>query len=101
MTQLRGIMSDVRISPNRRLLAELIALYLDAKSNEDRAIFRMLLIVTYGDSKRINWIDNADPTPGPTSRSDAEAGTMLKDVMASLTDRVTPKEPDVTDERAS
>lgn len=76
------ILGDDRLSPNRRFLAEMIALYLDAdqpprKNNgvtidtskpfdaeaaaADKKFFQNVIIAQFGNAKNIQWLDSQDP----------------------------------------
>lgn len=96
------ILGDDRLSPNRRFLAEMIALYLDAdqparKNNgvtidtskpfdavqgaADKKFFQNVIIAQFGNAKNIQWLDSQDPDgtyEPPTERIEREAIDTLR-----------------------
>ena len=92
--QIRGILSDSRLLPNRRLLAELVSLYLDAKKDDDRMLFRMLIIRQFIETnKKVNWNDVDDPGPiEQIGRDDREAAASMKSIWADIESVLKPKE---------
>lgn len=74
------------MSPNRALLAQVLAMYFDTETDEERTLIHMILVVQFGDPRHIKWLDAYDPPSSEThlSRGDAAATDKMRDVFASI-----------------
>lgn len=83
------LLADVRLSPNRALLAQMLAMYFDLVKTDDQDMMRALLMCVFGNPKLIKWFDNEDPPSEEThlSRRDAAATEKIRDVFASILNR--------------
>lgn len=74
-----------QITGNRRLLAEMLAIWLDSDGDEKEFI-QNIIAATFGSAQRTRWNDPEDPTQKPADQSNAtkEATADLKDVLALL-----------------
>lgn len=84
--QLLSIMQDVRLHPNRRLLAEMLSLCLDAKIGAPRDLLVSILVANFGSPDKLRWTDKESGLPAerfPTGRE-----TEATDQMRSIFDTV-------------
>lgn len=94
-SDLNRIIRDVRLSPNRAMLAILISMREDAETDEDRLIYTTILLSTFGDPKHIKWLDAEDPPSTEThlSRNDAAQTAKVKEFYTNLAASISnPKE---------
>lgn len=77
------ILRDVRISPNRSLLAEIIALWIDA-DEEERPFIKALIAAQYINSRTIQWKDEEDPPSDGPTKLDLEKGQEIRSAMADV-----------------
>lgn len=86
---LNRLLADVRLSPNRALLAELLALYFDVVKTEDQELLRSLLVATFGNPRLIRWMDNEDPPSDEKflNRGDQAATEKIRDVFSEILKR--------------
>lgn len=85
-TVLNRLLKDIRLSPNRALLAEMLAIYFDVVKPEDQEMLKSLLIGSFGNAKLIRWYDNEDPPSEEKflSRRDAAATEKIRDVFSEI-----------------
>jgi len=80
---LTKILKDDRISPNRRLLGEMLHLWLDAETVEDKQQLMSLIQATYGSPKRTTWKDGeCSDIETSFSKAEADAQESLKKFFA-------------------
>lgn len=76
-TNLNHLMKMETLAPSRRQLAQMLTLWLDAKTDRDRNVIEALLLQVWrGSSKWKEMDDPADPT-GPT-KAEREADVKLQ-----------------------
>ena len=57
---LNRILADVRTEPRLATLVELLALHLDAETENTEKLYEHILISEFGDPKRIKWVGKDD-----------------------------------------
>lgn len=85
-TVLNRLLADVRLSPNRALLAQMLAMYFDVVKPEDQELMRSLLVNVFGNPRLIKWMDNEDPPSDEThlTRRDAAATQQMREVFSQI-----------------
>ena len=99
VANLNRILKDDRISGSRRLLAQTLAMWIDAE-DDDRKTLSLVLIGTFGfDPRRVWWKeDDEEGVPEPeTTRLDLDTRKQLRDVFADIFNDV---KSDVKEENA-
>jgi hypothetical protein len=82
---LNRLLRDERISPNRSLLAEVLSMWLDAESDEEKAFVQDLIKNVWANPKRVRWIDEDDPQEEANRTNlEQEARDKIKDVFDQL-----------------
>lgn len=82
-TVLHRILKDERLSPNKRLLGEMLYLWLDVDDPENKKEIMSLIQATYGSPRRVLWKDGDSPQLIPSlSKIEAEAQASLKEFFA-------------------
>lgn len=78
---LNKLLRDDRISPNRRLLAQLLAMMLDANTEEDRQFLKTLMLESFAPGRRATkWTDDEDPAGESNSLLDQQSGSEINSV---------------------
>lgn len=74
-----------QLTGNRRLLAEMLAIWLDSEG-EEKEFIQSIIASTFGSAQRIRWTDPEDPTQKPADQSNLTKETTadLRDVLALL-----------------
>ena len=94
---LNQILKDTRLSPNRRLLAELFRLWLDCEDRNEKAILLQIIVANYGSSQRPYWLDKTDdgkPKQFPVNSMDIKASDALKKYFEAIEQGQEPPEID-------
>ncbi len=79
---LNKILADERLQPNRKLLAELIVLYLDSDGPEEKELFSDLLRSVY--TKRgVDWNDSEDVAE-PVDSLTKKASDSIRNILGNL-----------------
>jgi hypothetical protein len=83
---LNRICLDERLTPNRRLLAAILGMHMDAISREDRMLYTAILLGEFVSRNGLKIYDSADQKFGPNERTNIElaADAAIKDVFSSL-----------------
>ena len=79
-TVLNKILRDERLSPNRRLLGEMLALWLDSQDKDEKATILKLIEANFGSPKRTLWGEGNSPELKTSlGQIEAEATAALKE----------------------
>lgn len=79
---LNKLIKDERLHPHRRLLAEMLSMWMDVdEANKERIL--KLVEATFGSPRRTLWQEGDNPELKPTMQKlEVEATSMLKDYFA-------------------
>jgi hypothetical protein len=94
---LNQILKDTRLSPNRRLLAELLRLWLDSEDTNEKAILLQIIVANYGSSQRPFWLDKTEdgkPKTFPVNSMDVKAADALRKYFEAMEQGQEPPEID-------
>ena len=94
---LNKILKDDRLSPNRRMLAEMLRLWLDADDKNEKAILLQLIVANFGSSQKVYWLDKTDdgkPKQFPQNSMDIKAAEALKKYFEAMERGEEPPEID-------
>lgn len=73
-----------QLSGNRRLLAEMLAIWLDSDGT-DREFIQSVIGATFGSAQRVRWNDPEDPPSKPDqSNANKDHSASLKEALALL-----------------
>ena len=87
-TLINKIAKDERLSPHRRLLAELFLIWMDTEGEERKDVFDIIK-AQYGSSNRVKWSHPVDPTtPKSIGLIETESIQVLKDFFAKAKEEV-------------
>jgi hypothetical protein len=81
---LNRILKDDRIPGSRRILAQILKMWIEAEG-EDRKVLTAVLLGTFG-GQRIRWADGDESavTGQETTKLDIETRTQIKDALAQI-----------------
>lgn len=84
-TALNKILRDDRLSPNRRVLAFCLSLWLDTTATDDQLFLRNLMEGVWINPKRWKWLDDEDPQQvEPQSLLEQQAVSKIKGAFDSM-----------------
>jgi hypothetical protein len=76
------IVRDERLSPHRRLLGELLFLWVDAETEEEKKMLFEVIRAQYGSPKKTLWGEDKDSQVKKLSEAEETATAALKDFFA-------------------
>lgn len=86
-TVLNRIIADERLMPNRKLLAELIRMYIDA-TGDDKLLMKTIILGEFVNKNGLKLYDNEDTAntnkTGDRTATEQVAAARVKDVMSSI-----------------
>lgn len=92
-TILNKICKDERLSPNRRLLGEMLALWLDCTEEKEKDALLKVILANFGSSQRTFWLDREDgKSVTNPPQVDVEASKIFKEYFSAVERGETPNE---------
>lgn len=88
---LSRILRHESIHPTRALLAEALAMYIDAEPGAEKQFFMDILRAVWVSPKRISWTEDGDPALGPATKVEAEDMAVMRRVFDSIVNPETAK----------
>lgn len=88
VANLNRILKDTRIHGSRRILAQVLAMWMDADSDEDKRVLTLVLLGTFGPNLRgVRWQEPDEEPIGvndANTKVDIEARTHIKNLFAEI-----------------
>lgn len=83
---LKRLIKNERLAPNRGLLAVALSMYLDAEPGEEKDLFFNLLKNVWVSPKKIQWVDSEDVGDDPVATAEKEKISQLRAAFDAVLD---------------